>query len=326
MSRRAWRWVIVIVAAWVALAVAPRLLGLYTDWLWFQEVGYWSVFWTVLKTKVGLGALLGLGFFVLAFGNAYLARRLAPRTAWYEQERAFRQQVAEVMEAYVGRYLFITLLLVLLWVSYLVGRAGAEQWHKWLWFLNATPFGTKDPIFGRDLSFYVFRLPFLEYLWQWVYGALIAVLIIAAAVHYFDKAIRVLGGVPAFAPHVKAHLSVLLGAILLVKAIGYKLDSWQLLFSPHGMIYGASYTDVNARLPAYNILLVIALISAVLVLVNMRFRGLWLPLLGIGILFVSSMIVNSAYPALVQRVQVIPNEQEREKPYIQNHIKFTRQA
>jgi hypothetical protein len=131
---------------------------------------------------------------------------------------------------------------------------------------------------------------------------------------------------PAFAPHVKAHLSVLLGLILATKAIGYRLESFYLLYSARGAAYGASYTDVHAQLLAYNVLLVVALGCAALVLINIYFRGLWLPLAGIGFLAVSSLLLNISYPALVQRFQVQPNEFGREKPYIEYAIKFTRQG
>jgi hypothetical protein len=326
MTRRMWRRIIVIAAALVVLWVAPRLIWYYTEWLWFGEVGYRTVFWTRLWTSWALGLAAGALFFLLVMGNALLARRLASRTSWYEQERRFRQEVAEVLEYYVSRYLGPMVAVFVLLVSYGVGRAAAGQWYQLLWFLHPTSFHAADPIFGKDLSFYMFRLPFYEALWRYAYLTLFAVLVISAAVHYFDKAIRVVGGLPAFAPHVKAHLSVILGLILATKAVGYWLDRYGLLYSDQYGVHGASYTAVHAELLAFKILMVIAGVCAVVAIVNLRYRGLWAPLGAIGFLFIASLLVGEAYPYAMQRLQVVPNEFPKEKPYIAYHIDFTRRA
>jgi hypothetical protein len=305
----------------------PGLLGLYTEWLWFKfDVRFPQVFWTVLTSKLLLGVTFGAVFFILVMGNVELARRLARRTLWYDEERALRQRIAEVMEYFANRYLYVALAILALVVAYGVGVGASIQWNKYLLFRQGGQFGVTDPIFGRDIGFYIFRLPFWKYLQEFGYWLLIAVFFLSAAAHYFDKAIRLLRGVPAFAPHVKSHLSVLLGLILVLKALGYRLMAYHLLFSPRGVTYGASYSDVHAELLAYDVLLVIALACAALVLINVRFRGLWLPIAGIGFLALSSLLLSVIYPALIQRFQVEPNEFEREKPYIGHTIAFTRQG
>jgi len=327
LRRRVARWSLVAFLVIAVLWWLPELLHIYTQWLWFKfDVRFPDVFWKILGTKLGLGAIFGTVFFVIVIGNVELARRFAHRTLWYDEERALRQRIAEVMEYFAGRYLYFALALFTLVVAYAVGVGAAAQWNKYLLFREGLSFGVTDPIFGRDVSFYVFRLPFWYYLWAFGYWVLIAVFLLSAAAHYFDKAIRVLRGVPAFAPHVKSHLSVLLGLILVFKAFGYRLDAFLLLYSPRGATFGASYTDVHAQLLAYNVLFVIALACAGLVLVNIFVRGLWLPLAGIGFLALSSLLLNSVYPSVVQRLQVIPNEFEREKEYIAHTIAFTRQG
>ena len=325
--RRVVRWMVVVALALVFLVFLPQLLVLYTEWLWFKyDVRFPQVFWTILSTKVGLGVVFGAAFLALVLGNVELARRLARRTLWYEEERALRQQFAEVMEYLVGRYLYLGLVVLAVLVAALVGVAAAQEWNTYLLFRTGVPFGYKDPLFQQDVGFYVFRLPFLEYIWRWLYQVLIAVFVLTAATHYFDKAIRVLRGIPAFAPHVKVHLSVLLGLILAAKAIGYRIAAFHLLYSPRGAAFGASYTDATAQLLACNVLLVIALACAALVLVNIHFRGLWLPIAGIGFLAVTSLLLGTIYPALVQRIQVQPNEFAREEPYIRRAIEFTRRG
>ena len=327
LRRRLLRWVILLVLVAAIFWWLPAFLRLYSHWLWFRfDVRLPAVFWTVIKTKVALGLIFGLVFFVLVIGNVELARRLAHRTLWYDEERALRQRIAEAMEYFAGRYLYLALAAFTLLVGYGVAVGAAGQWNEYLLFRMGLPFDAKDPIFHRDIGFYVFRLPFYEYLWQYAWWVLIAVTLLSAAAHYFDKAIRVLRGIPAFAPHVKSHLSVLLGLLLVVKAFRYRLDAFNLLYSPRGATFGASYTDVHAQLLAYNVLFVIALACAALLLINIYFRGLWLPLAGIGFLAVSSLLLNVTYPALVQRFQVIPNEFEREKEYIGYTIAHTRKG
>ena len=251
IRRRIVRWVVFIFLGLALFWWAPRLLLLYTEWLWFKfDVGFPGVFWTVLNTKIGLGLVFGLAFLILVLGNVELARRLARRTVWYDEERALRQRIAEVMEYFAARYLYLALAVFAVLVAYGVGRGAADQWNKFLLFHHGVSFGTNDPIFGRDVGFYVFRLPFWQFLWQWAYVVLWAVFVLSAGAHYLDKAIRVLRGVPAFAPHVKVHLSVLLGAILVVKGIGYRIDAFNLLYSPRGVTFGASYADIHAQLLA----------------------------------------------------------------------------
>ena len=327
IRRLAARWAAVIALVLVFFWLLPVVLNQYTEWLWFKfDVQFPSVFWTILGTKVGLGIVFGLVFLVFLLGNVELARRLAHRAVWYDEERALRQRIAEAMEYFASRYLYLALIVIALVAAYGVAKEAANEWHRYLLFRYGGAFGETDPIFSRDIGFYVFRLPFWQYLQQWAYAVLIVVFLVSAATHYFDKAIRVLGGLPAFAPHVKSHLSVLLGLILVVKALDYRIEAFNLLYSSRGVTFGASYTDVHAQLLAYNVLFVIALACAALVLVNMHFRGLWLPLGGIGFLLVSSLLLNLAYPALVQRIHVEPNEFAREKPYIARTIEFTRRG
>ena len=325
--RKAVRWLIVIAVVLACFWLLPGLLTLYTDWLWFKhDVRYPAVFLTILQTKIGLGAVFGLAFVALVLLNAGIARRLARRSGWYQEETALRQQIAEVMEFFVSRYLYLALVVFALVVGYGVAAAASAQWDKFLQFRNATPFGIADPVFHRDVGFYVFRLPFWQYLWQWTYIALIAVFVITATVHYLDKAIRMLRGVPALASHVKTHLSILLALILVVKAFGYRLEAFHLLYSTRGAVFGAGYTDAHAQLLAYHVLFFVALAVAALTLFSAFSRGIWLPLAGIGFLAAISLLVNTIYPAAVQRFQVQPAEFDREITYIKRNLEFTRRG
>jgi len=325
--RRILRWGILILLLFAFFWWLPALTHLYTQWLWFKfDVRFPDVFWTILSTKLGLGLTFGVTFLILILANIEIARRFAHRTLWYDEEQALRQRIAEVMEFFAKRYLYLALAAIALFAAYGVGVGAANQWNKYLLFREGASFGVTDPVFGRDVSFYIFRLPFWQFLWSFGYGTLITIFILSAAAHYFDKAIRVLRGVPAFAPHVKTHLSIILGFILLLKAFDYRIDAFMLLYSPRGATFGASYTDVNAQLLACNVLSVISVLCAILVLINIFVRGIWLPIAGIGFLALSSFLLGGVYPSFVQRVQVVPNEFTREKPYIAHTIAFTRQG
>ncbi|MGH2591625.1 MAG: UPF0182 family protein, partial [Actinomycetota bacterium] len=185
-----------------------------------------------------------------------------------------------------------------------------------------------EPLFDRDPAFYVFSLPWLEFIQGWLFSALVGVLLITALAHYLWGGIR--PNAPAFAekvtPQVKAHLSVLLGLIMLTKAWGYYLGQFDLLASPRGVVAGASYTDVNAHLPALRILVFIAIACAILFLVNIRLRGWALPVIAVGLLVLVSISAGAAYPAFVQRFRVDPQEAQREEEFIVHNIEATRRA
>ena len=329
LRRRAIRWTVVVLLVIAALWWAPKLLYLYTEWLWFGEVHQRGVFWTTLVAKCELGVVFGLIFFVFLVGNVYLARRLAPRASWYDRERLIRLQAMEAFERAASRYLGAVLLLFAVLIAYGVGRGATAHWQDYLLFRHAVPFGASDPILHKDASFYVFRLPFWQYLWGFAFGSVLVTLLVTAGVHYLDKAIRFLKGTPALASHVKVHLSALLGLLLVMSALGYRLGGYQLLVSAHPdriVAAGPGYTDVHVTLNAYRILFWLALGCAALVLANIRFRGWRLPGYAVGGLLVASLLGKAIIPAAVQEFNVKPNEQAKEAPYIEHHVTMTRQG
>ncbi|MCX6375103.1 MAG: UPF0182 family protein, partial [Armatimonadetes bacterium] len=211
-------------------------------------------------------------------------------------------------------------------LAVLAGLEASTHWFSYQTFANATSFGSTDPVFKRDIGFYVFKLDFLRYVYGWLFFTIFVAAIAAAFVHYTDRAIEFLAGMPTFAPHVKAHLSVLLAAVLFVKAWGYRLDAYNLLYSQHGFMYGAGYTDVHARLMAYQVLSVVAVLSGLLALVNIYRRGITLPAAALIILIGASIVLGGVYPAIVQQVNVTPDAIRRETPYIRRNIEMTRKA
>ena len=321
------RLIIIVVVVLAALLLAfTALSGFFVDILWFREVRLSDVFWTVLRTKVFLGLALGLTFFVLLYSNLWIVRRITPRYPALTPDQEIIERYRMQFEPYV-RWLLPLLALV---IAFLVGVGATTHWQTYLLWRNGADltFGNPEPLFGRDPAFYVFSLPWLQYMQGWLFSSLVWVTLLTAGAHYVWGGIRpqAQGFGEKVSPQVKAHLSVLLGLIMLTKAWGYYLGQFDLLTSTRGVVVGASYTDVNAQLPALRILVVIAIACAILFLVNIRLRGWALPVIAVGLLALVSIIAGAAYPAFVQRFRVAPQEFQREQPFIEDNIEATRRA
>jgi len=321
--KRTSKWVIIAVLIIVALWAGPRLVRFYTDWLWFGEVGYLGVFWRGFWAKIIMSLIVGMVFFGILAVNCLLAVRMATRAVWYDAETRSRLQIAYEWERILERWLLSFALVLCFLIAYAVGKQAGSHWFTALLAFHPTSFGKLDPVFGHDLSFYVFQLPLVQMAQSYLSAALILSIIFSLILHYLAKAIRTVRGVPAFAPHVKAHISVLLAAWLAVKGWDYMLQAYNLLYSNEGVVFGATYTDVHARLFACYILLAVAVLGAIAVLINLRFRGFVLPIGALTVLFIAS-IIASIYPAAMQRFQVAPSEQTKEAPYIARNIEATR--
>ena len=319
------RWLLWLVLALAALAlVFGAVSGFYIDVLWFREVGYSTVFWTRFWSRILLALVFGLAFFILLYANLLLARRLRPRYRAFSPEEEAIDRYREAFEPYARWALPVLALVFAVFAA--AGVAG--QWESFqLWRVSGDiSFGQVDPRFGRDVSFYLLSLPFQEFVQGWLFASLIVITLITAVAHYLWGGIRLRSATERFTPQVKAHLSVLAGLVVLVHAWGYRLGQFDLLVSPRGVVTGASYTDVHAQLPALRILVIIALLCAALLIVNIFRRGWALPIVAIGLLVLTSIVAGALVPAFVQRFQVAPQELQRERPYIEDNIEFTRMA
>jgi uncharacterized protein len=322
-SRR--RWPLIVVAAIVAILVLFSLLsGFFVDLLWFREVHLSSVFWTILRTKIALGLAFGAFFFVLLYANLLIVRRSTPRFGLASPDQEVIDRYRAAFEPY-ARWLLPVFALV---IALLVGIGVGSQWRVFLLWRNSggVSFHTTEPIFHRDPAFYVFDLPWLEFVQGWLFSSLVGITFLVALGHYLWGGIRPQSMGEKVTPQVKAHLSVLLGLIVFTKAWGYQLGKFDLLTSARGVVQGASYTDIHAQLPALKLLVFIAIACAILFLVNIRFRGWALPVLGVGLLALASIVVGGIFPTAIQKFKVDPQEFQQEKPYITANIRFTRQA
>ena len=321
------RWPVVAIAMVVAgFILLSFLSNFYLDVLWYREVGLSQVFWTRIWAQAGLAAAFFITFFALLLVNLYVTRRLAPTIVALTPEQEIVERFRENIEPYLRWALPLGAAVLALFV----GLAASGHWQEFLLWRSSggIAFGDAEAVFGRDPAFYVFTLPWLKYLQGWLFGALVGVTVIVGVGHFLQGGIRpqAVGLSDKVDPQVRAHLSVLLGLVLLAKAWGYWLGRFDLLTSERGVVHGASYTDVKAQLPALTFLAIVAVICAVLFFVNARYRVWSLPIIAVGLLLLVSILLGTAYPAFIQQFRVAPNEQQRELPYIERNIAGTRRA
>jgi uncharacterized protein len=315
-------WLILAIATMALLSTAGKILGFYADWLWFREVQFTSVFVTVLQTQVLLGVVTGVAFFLILYGNVTLAWRLARREALVVVDDAPGLPSPEILEPYLRRLTLPVSATLALLASWL----GTARWELVLKALNPTPFGIRDPLFDQDVAFYVFRLPLWSSLYSWLMTVLVLSGLAAIAVYFCTRGIQVSPRGVSISARARGHLLVLAALLLLLKAAGYRLAMFDLLFSQRGVAFGAGYADVHAQLPVLKGLVVLAGLVAVLCLVTIRLRS-WRPLLwSVAALVGVAILGGVAYPGLMQRYQVSPNEIVKEKPYIDFNIQYTRVA
>ena len=317
------RWTLaVLLLAFLALAAVGSVSRFYTDLLWFREIDKTGLFWGMLRTKTIIGLLAGLGTAVIVGVNLWMVERLAPR---YGLTVVARPQV-ERARAVLSPYLRPLRIGIAAFLGLVVGLQASGLWETFLLWRNRVSFGQRDALFNRDVSFYVFELPFLRSVFGWLFTTLVLTTILVAAGHYILGGIRPQAETNRVAAQAQSHLSVLLGIIVALKAWGYWMDKYQLLFSTRGVVAGASYTDVKAQLPALEFLFWVALICALLFFVGARRGGLMFPLISIVLLVGVSLIMGGIIPAIFQRFRVEPQELARERPYIEKNIDATRKS
>ncbi len=313
---------VVVLGLLLVLFSANRIAVLVTDFWWFDARGFREVFTTVLTTRVLLGVAFGVFLTALIAANLFIARKLRPFYVPSSPQQAQIQRYREMADPYLP-WLILAVAAVFGFTS---GLAISASWETWLLFRGGADIGAVDPQFGVDIGFYLFSLPLWSLLQSWLFTSLILTGLLSAGAHYLLGGIRPEAENEKILPSVKAHLAVLLALILGVRAWGYWLDRYQLLYSERGTVTGAAYTDVNAELPALYLLIGVSVIAIGLVLASIRRSGFLLPGAAVGLLVVASIILQGAYPAVIQRVQVDPQELAREQEFIQRNLDATRAA
>ena len=307
----------------LVLIVGARLLDTYVDWLWFGEVGYRSVFTTKLVTRLILFFALGLlvgGLLAVSLAIAYRTRPVfVPVSGTDDPLARYRSTI-------VGRVRLFGIGIPLV-VGAISGAAGQGDWQPVQLMLNAQPFGRTDPEFGKDVGFYAFTLPFISWLITWLFVAIAIAGIGALITHYIFGGIRLGVKGDNFSVPARVQLSVIAGLFVVVLAVDYFFERYELLFSTrNGLFDGATYTDLNAVLPAKLILMFIAGFCAVAFFVGAFVRNLQLPAIAIVLLILSSILVGWAWPTVLQQFSVKPNEAEKEAKSIDRNIAATQYA
>jgi uncharacterized membrane protein (UPF0182 family) len=296
--------------------------GFYTDYLWFGELRLHEVWRSVLGAKILLAVLFTVVFFLGMWLSLTIADRLAPpfRATGPEDELVQRYRDA------IGERTGLVRIIVSALFALIAGLGMSSQWNNWILFQHASSFGQKDPQFHKDIGFFVFRLPFINAVVSWLFVAVLIITFVTAMAHYLNGGIRLQSQLGRVTPRVKAHLSVLLGLLALVKAAAYWFQRYSLSTSTRGFRDGPGYTDVHAQLPALLLLTFISLAAAALLLVNINRQGWMLPGLAVGLWALVAVIVGGIYPATIQQFTVKPNEPVREAPYVKRNIAATRAA
>ncbi|MCB0077812.1 MAG: UPF0182 family protein [Anaerolineales bacterium] len=287
------------------------IIDTYTDWLWFGELGFDAVWRKQWGVQIGSFAL----FFAVA------ALFLLVNWLWAQRQ-------ADPSRSFFPRGTRWLVVGAALFTAYIFGSAGGSLWESLLRWYYAVPFNAADPVFNRDISFYLFDLPLLQALQGMGQGLLIAAMAGVAAIHALRNwaLIQERPTVLLESDGLRRQLAFLLTLFLLLWAVGYWLSRYNLLYSPTGVVYGAGYTDLNARLLAFTVLAVVTVGVALTVALNVVRPNLRLPAIGIGLWFVVSLLLGAIYPAIMQRYQVEPNELSREAPYLEHNIAMTRLA
>lgn len=324
LTRRSRILIGVALAVVVLLLVGPRLIDAYVDWLWFGELGYRSVFTTVLVTRLVVFLVAGLLVGAIVFAGLAPAYRTRPV---FVPSTGPNDPVARYRTAVVARLRMFGVGVPVV-IGVLTGIVAQSYWSRVQLFLHGGDFGVTDPQFGKDLGFYAFDLPFYQLALSFLFVAVFLAFLANLVSHYIFGGIRLSGRTGVLSRPARIQLVALVGVLVLLKAVAYWFDRYELLSHTRGgkPFTGAGYTDINAVLPAKLILMAIALICAAAVFSALFLRDLRIPAIGLVLLLLSSLIVGAGWPLIVEQISVKPNAAQKESEYISRSIAATRQA
>ena len=295
--------------------------GFYTDYLWFDSVGRAGVFSTVLRSKLVLFFLFGGTFVALAILNLVIADRLAPSAF-----SANTHPLVERFHEFFGHRLRLLRIGVAVVAGLLFAAPAVGHWQDWLMFRNQQSFGIADAQFGHDVGFYMFRLPFISFVLDWLFAALVFIILLVVATHVLSGGIIIQPPRPKVRRATKAHVAVLLAVLAVLKAGDYWIKRYELTNDTRGFVRGLLYSAAKAQLPAVMLLMLIALLVAGLFLSTLRTNSWRIPVVASALWAVIALVGGIIYPAAIQALVVNPNQRDKEAPYIVRNITATRQA
>jgi uncharacterized protein len=325
----------VLVAVIVLLFALGRITSVIVDWAWFSSIGYVGVFWTAFATKAALFVVVFAVSTLFLWANAALALRSAgkprPRLpAAFDLHATVRALPGPMAGSYgiplsplLWRLLILALALVL---GLLIAMGETGRWDLILRFVYQAPYGRNDPLFDKDIGFYLFSLPVYIAVKNWLLWILLLATLMASSVYFLLDDISLDPPPRRFSSAAIAHTSALLGLYFAIKAWSYALDRYLMLYDDNGVVVGAGYTDVHVELPALWLLIVLAVVAAIVAWANVRLRTIRLVIAAPLLVFGGSFLFAEVIPGLFERFFVKPNELQLETPYIQRNIAFTREA
>ncbi|MGV0791569.1 UPF0182 family protein [Mycolicibacterium sp. XJ1819] len=324
LTRRSRILIAAAVVVVVLLLIGPRLIDAYVDWLWFGELGYRSVFTTVLLTRLVVFAVAAVVIAAIVYAGLALAYRTRPV---FVPTSGPNDPVARYRTAVMTRLRLVGIGIPV-FIGVLAGLVAQTYWNRVQLFLHGGSFGVDDPEFGKDLGFYAFDLPFYRLVLSYLFVAVFLAFLANLVGHYLFGGIRLSGRAGALSRSARIQLVTLVGVLMLLKALAYWMDRYELLSHTRAgkPFTGAGYTDINAVLPAKLILMAIAVICAVAVFSAIVLRDLRIPAIGVVLLLLSSLVVGAGWPLVVEQFSVKPNAAQKESEYISRSIAATRQA
>ena len=324
LSRRSKALIAVAVGVLLILLVGPRFISIYTDWLWFEDIGYQSVYSKIIWTRIAVFAISALIAGLILFSALWLAYRSRPV---FVPTTGPGDPIARYRTVVMSRIRWFAIVPSVL-VGLLAGLVAQGSWATIQVFLHGESFGIKDPQFGLDVGFYAFDLPFYRFVLNFLFVIVVIAFIVNLVTHYIFGGIRLAGRGGSLTNAARVQLAVIAGTFLLLKAIAYWLDRYTLLSSTRKqeIFTGASYTDINAVLPSKLILMAIAIICALAFFAGVVLKDLRIPALATAMMLLSAMVIGVGWPAAMEQFSVKPNAAEKEAEFISRNITATEQA
>ena len=297
----------IVILVWLAK-------GMLTDFLWFSALGYEDIFITVLMSKIVLFLIGFLFVFVLVSGNLFYINR--------KTTGPVEADIPDELMGILKKLILLGCLIVSLIVAIILGSMLASKWELFLRFTNAAEFGVNDPLYAKDISFYVFQLPIYSFLQGWILAAMAATIVATSALAFLNFTLR--GAAFTLTTELRTQLIVLGALAVVLISLGYWIDRWELVRSEQGIVFGAAYADVFARQPAYLALCIIGALVALLMLIGTFIGKIRLSLIPVGLWVILIIALGTVWPSVVQQFSVDPDEFVKEKKYIERNIEFTK--
>lgn len=307
----------------LGVVLVLRGFGVYTDFLWFGELGKIGVIKTMWATRLKLALVVGVLWLIWLLVHLQVARRLIPKDVTILGQRLLPDAERAIIDQHIDKVLIV----VAIAAALLAGLGGSAQWLDWLKFTNGVEFGRQDPLFQKDVAFYLFRLPFLLYIWKTAFYAAVIGFVLVVLVHLYNESIRV-HGTQVFATRpARVHALSLLALAFVLKGVGYYLARYTLLFAPSGAVPGGpGYAAVHYRMPVFDVQWIACIVAAIICLATIWLRNLRVPAFALVGVILLAILGGTSFPAIMEHLQVRPNALSREPEFIAHNIAATNQA